>query len=387
MTATVNGAKKQIKELYNKEINIFPPRLEDKNNNEFFFNYLKEDGEQIYNRQIFGLKPNNVDNNTAIILSLRYVSEFIKKFESDKDYASKYKFDESLLNDILKSYKSILSYHLRVSDVHNTRNYVGRNINDSTFDLYKIDAMTLTGDDSLDKIKEVISSVENFNGEESDGKLQLTSATNIVSHGIDIDNWNLMFFQGIPRSTSEYIQALSRVGRKYHGLIFLWFYPNRVRDLSFYQNFNEYHKILQFKVEKVPIARWTKLGFKQTFTSIFNASILSFLSDKIETIIYNREDVIKALSDEKNKQSLINFINKAYLSDSKELGAEYFRNNIEIEVNKRINHLIEYTGPENFLSRVLEDSSERYFKVQSGMRGIQDTVNVKRNLPFCYYNK
>ena len=36
----------------------------------------------------------NVDNNTAIILSLRYVSEFIKKFESDVNYASKFNFDE-----------------------------------------------------------------------------------------------------------------------------------------------------------------------------------------------------------------------------------------------------------------------------------------------------
>lgn len=386
MTATVNGAAKQIKELYNKDIQIFPPRLADKSNKEFFFNYAKENDNQIYNRQIIGLKPNNVDNNTAIILSLRYVSEFIKKVEKDKNFASKHNFDENLLKKIINSYKSILSYHLRVSDVHNTKNYVGRNINDSNFDIYKIDAMTLTGDDSLDKIKRVIGCVESF-GEGDNVKLQLTSATNIVSHGIDLDNWNLMFFQGIPRSTSEYIQALSRVGRKYHGLIFLWFYPNRVRDLSFYQNFNEYHKILQYKVEKVPIARWTKLGFKQTFTSIFNAAILSFLSDKLEEIVYNRDELVKVLSDDANKKLLVDFIHKAYISDSNELGANYFRDNIESEVDKRIEHLINYRGAENFLSAVLEDSTEKYFKVQSGMRGIQDTVNVKRNLPFCYYSK
>lgn len=209
----------------------------------------------------------------------------------------------------------------------------------------------------------------------------INSATNIVSHGVDIDNWNLMFFQGIPRSTAEYIQALSRVGRKYHGLIFLWFYPNRVRDLSFYQNFNEYHDILQYKVEKVPIARWTKLGFKQTFTSIFTATILNFLSDYLGIEIKNIKEVNSILSDKNNREILINFIEKAYIVNSDVLGANYFRENIKSETSDRIEYLRNYTGPETFITNVLADCSNEYFKTQTGMRGIQSSVNVKRSLP------
>lgn len=386
MSATVNGASKQIKELYNKKVRIFPSPLVNNDGEEFFFKNYEENGHVVHNRQIIGLKPNNVDNNTAIILSLRYVSEFIKSVEEDKNFASKLGIDENLLKKIINSYKSILSYHLKVSDVHNTHNYVGRNINDSKFDLYRIDPMTLTGDNSLNEIKSLIATVENF-PDDIDDKLQLTSATNIVSHGVDIDNWNLMFFQGIPRSTSEYIQALSRVGRKYNGLIFLWFYPNRVRDLSFYQNFNEYHKILQYKVEKVPISRWAKLGFKQTFTSIFNASILTYLSDCLETSIFNLKDVKKYLSDEKNRQLVVDFIKKVYISDCGALGADYFRDNIENEIDERIDYLNKYTGPEKFLAGVLADCDRKYYKTQSGMRGIQDTVNVKKDLPMAFKGK
>ena len=380
MTATVNGAEKQVKELYNRDLRIFPPKLENSEGEEFFFEYYKENDEHVCNRQIIGLKPNNVDNNSAIILSLRYVSEFIKSVEENKNFASEIGINEKLLEKIINSYKSVLSYHLKIADVHNTRNYVGRNINDSNFPIYRIDPMTLTGADSLDDIREVISQVEGF---KEDKKLQLTSATNVVSHGVDIDNWNLMFFQGIPRSTSEYIQALSRVGRRFHGLIFLWFYPNRVRDISFYQNFQEYHKILQYKVEKVPIARWTKLGFKQTFTSVFNGAILNYLSDVLETPLYTVKDVKKALSNENNKKLIIDFIKNAYVVDSEEIGSDYFEENIENEVNIRIDHLHNYKGAETFLPYALADSPNVYFKTQTGMRGIQDSVNVKRNLPNC----
>ena len=117
---------------------------------------------------------------------------------------------------------------------------------------------------------------------------------------MDIDEWNVMMFDGMPRSTAEYIQALSRVGRKYPGLVFLWFYSNRTRDLSFYQNFNEYHNILEHKVENVPLSRWAKLGFKQTFTSIFTASILNYLSNELESPIYNLPSVFEVFSDPKN---------------------------------------------------------------------------------------
>ena len=54
----------------------------------------------------------------------------------------------------------------------------------------------------------------NFYDDESNKeKLFAVNATSIVSHGVDIDEWNCMVFDGMPRSTSEYIQALSRIFR------------------------------------------------------------------------------------------------------------------------------------------------------------------------------
>ena len=381
MSATVTGAEDQIEHLYHKKIRIFPCKLLDKDNIDFFFEQIQENNSPVQQRQIIGLKPNFRDNNYALLLSLKYISEFIKKVEDETSkFASENDFDENELLEIIKSYKNILTYHNKKADVHQMNFFLDDYVN-SYSQLYQVEPLILTGDKSLDDIKEAIKQINTFYDDETKKeKLLAVFATSIVSHGVDIDKWNIMMFQGMPRSTSEYIQALSRVGRKYPGLIFLWFYPNRTRDLSFYQNFNEYHNILEHKVEHVPLSRWAKLGFKQTFTSVFNASILNYLSDVLERPIYSIPSVVEVLSEPKNVALLIEFIKKAYISNSNMLGSEFFDMEIEKETLERIKYLEGYGGPEtSFFPNALKDNDNKYYKTQFGMRGIQDEIVLSPN--------
>ncbi|MFB6198996.1 MAG: helicase-related protein, partial [Halobacteriaceae archaeon] len=66
----------------------------------------------------------------------------------------------------------------------------------------------------------------------------------MISHGVDVERFNMMVFFGMPRQTAEYIQSSSRAGRSHPGLVFNVFHPIRERDLSHYHFFEKYHQFL-----------------------------------------------------------------------------------------------------------------------------------------------
>lgn len=396
MTATVAGAKNQIKELYDKDIVVFPPKLKNSEDEDFFFNHEKyDDGDLKVQRRIIGIKPNTsvISPLTAI---LRYSAQFFKKLEEDEfeKFAEKYDFDLNVLRTVKDYYKQLLTYH-RKKDATQIVNYFAESFINGRPDSYDIEGRPLTGENDLEYIKETIDMVNHYyDNSNNKRKLLAVNATSIVSHGVDIDNWNFMIFDGMPNNTSEYIQALSRVGRQKFGIVFLTFVPYRTRDLSFYHHFDEYHKLLNDKVENVALSRWTKLGFDQTFTSIFLGAIMNYLSNKYERPIYQITDIKETfISNFENLNTvrkkdikkepfnqLVEFLHKSYLTEYNVTGSKYFRESIEKETEKRILDLAKFgTSKTNstFIVSALRKFGFKDYNTLMGMRGIQDTIILK----------
>ncbi len=109
-------------------------------------------------------------------------------------------------------------------------------------------------------------------------------ATNMLSVGVDVGRLGLMIVAGQPKSTSEYIQATSRVGRASPGLIITVANWARPRDLSHFESFRYYHMTFYRQVEPLSVTPYSTGAMDRALTGVLVSAIRQSAFD------YNRNE-------------------------------------------------------------------------------------------------
>lgn len=104
-------------------------------------------------------------------------------------------------------------------------------------------------------------------------ELRSVIATSAISHGVDVEEFNSMFFAGMPSDVAEYIQASSRVGRTHIGFCVLIPTPQRRRDRFIIEVFDVYHRFLERMVQPAAIDRWAEKAIERVLPSLFQSFV------------------------------------------------------------------------------------------------------------------
>jgi hypothetical protein len=98
-------------------------------------------------------------------------------------------------------------------------------------------------------------------------------ASNMISVGVDVSRLGLMVINGQPKSTAEYIQASSRVGRGLPGLVVTLYNFGRPRDVSHFEHFPGYHAALYRNVEATSVTPWAPRARDKALHAVVAAAV------------------------------------------------------------------------------------------------------------------
>jgi len=329
-TATIQQFEHHIRQLYGRRAIQFPPSSPSLTDS--FYAYLDNSEES---RLIVGLMPHNKTMIFAVLNILQYYFEEVQNLEKDitpltlppVGFSTKSEASQALTH-----YKLLLNYNLIKRDGDAITYSVRTMINPSlkSKDVKEMKVRSMTGDVTFAEVKEVLKAVE---GKEPQANVDLITATSMISHGVDIDEMNFMVFRGMPRSIAEYIQAYSRVGRKYPGIVFVVYNHSRERDQSYYKFFNKFHEYQSILVEPVPINRWAQFTINRTLPGIFSGLLMNYYGTIIPTDMYMAGHFCRAFSNNDiTTDGVAEFLLRSYLTSESEKSAsftEYIRKKTE----------------------------------------------------------
>ncbi|BAU14386.1 helicase domain protein [Leptolyngbya sp. NIES-3755] len=251
-TATIRQAQEQIRHLFLRQVQIFPPQGLDVTDN--FFSLQREPSEDYPGRRYLGICASGRRLKAALIRV--YTAVLAASQALYENYG-----------EAADPWMTLVGYFNSMRELGGTRRLVDDDIQSR---LGKMDQRGLKKRSRIE-VKELTSRIAStdipivldrlevpFNpnrDKKADPRkpIDVLLATNMISVGVDVRRLGAMVVTGQPKTTAEYIQATSRVGRTFPGIVFTVYNWARPRDLSHYEQFEHYHATFYKHVEALSV--------------------------------------------------------------------------------------------------------------------------------------
>ncbi len=251
-TATVRRASTQVANLFDREIAVFPPLGIDAADS-YFATEDTDDPGRLY-VGVFGpgrsIKTTLVRTYGALL-----GRSLIEHRKEDSPESDAYMTLVGYFNSLRELGGAV---RLVEDDVRSRlRGLKRRGFSDDRI-LYE--SWELTSRKSSSRISDTLDALDRtfIDIEKGAYPIDVLLSSNMISVGVDIDRLGLMVVSGQPKTTAEYIQATSRVGRTHPGLVIQVYNWVRPRDISHYERFHHYHDTFYRHVEATSVTPFSE---------------------------------------------------------------------------------------------------------------------------------
>ncbi len=261
-TATICRAADQVRALYGRPVSLFPPQ--GLRAGDSFFAKEEDDGQSRPGRLYLGVFGTALSSHvTAQVRVLSSLLQGVKSTESGSPEA-------------LDPYWTLMVYFNSLRELGHAATLIRADIREhmnAQWDRHGIRKPTpdtpgpdrrrfinrdleLTSRISSSDIADALQQLFNrYPGSDEARPVDVCLATNMIQVGLDVPRLGLMAVVGQPKTTSEYIQATSRVGRDARGpgLVVTVLNPGKPRDRSHFEHFRSYHQSIYRWVEPTSV--------------------------------------------------------------------------------------------------------------------------------------
>lgn len=382
-TATIKNAKEQILSLYASDFTQFPPQGVTIDDSYFA---IKSSSKEKPSRMYLGIMGSGMSATSVMVRAMGAML-----------FATRYLESLGYDDEIIDSFWTLTNYFNTLRELGGAIIRVLDNVQDrfaylkeSKFkELYPIEKGQLRYDNyieltSREKSENIGRIIQNdlkkkYSKDKIEMPYDFILSSNMISVGVDIARLNSMLMIGQPKTTAEYIQATSRVGRETPGLVFVLYNQMRSRDRSYFEQFYRYHEAFYKYVEATsvtPFAERARDRALQTLYIILCRFFIKELESNESACNYRRD--IKGL--DKIRDYIINYVKRVDFDELENVMEDLDEIEIEWEEKALNNDDLVYVNinrTKNIPALFEEDYKENSrFRVMNSMRSVETSVQV-----------
>jgi hypothetical protein len=261
-SATLAGYEGQVETLYGRVGGIFPlqgPKIG--------ASYWTKDGDELA-RRFVGLAPRGVTLDFANDRVAESLQKAVRRLINEpQGVCATAGINPATAPDLLDEYGVHVVYGNKLRDVEAAARSFEQQPGVSP-----LNTAILTGRTPLEEVRKTLDRLDrpeaNF-----DQRVHIVCASSMMSHGVDVDRFNVITLLGLPLATAEFIQTTARIGRRWPGLVFVLHRMGVERDASVFRSFAPFVAHGDRFIEPVAITRRSRRVLEETFAGLFDARV------------------------------------------------------------------------------------------------------------------